>query len=282
MPSHHPTSLSSDPESTVSELRLLGIRFWTGETDDLLQWMDTHGGVLTVPSGPSLGATGSDPFLLEAYRSSTWAVVDGGYVALILRCVLRRKAPRISGLQLIERLFADPELAVPMRERNILWVVPHDAERKRISAFLESKGFELDHQDFYEAPFYQTDADFNDTLLIQRIEDEQPDWIVLCIGGGRQEKLAHWIGRQTQEVETSDPDDEDLKISHPAILCTGAAIAFFTGGQAQIPRWADRCYLGWLFRILEEPRLYLPRYFDAAWQLPVLLWRFRRDLWENQ
>ncbi len=34
----------------------------------------------------------------------------------------------------------------------------------------------------------------------------------------------------------------------PAILCLGAAIAFLSGGQANIPNWADRLMLGWLFR----------------------------------
>jgi UDP-N-acetyl-D-mannosaminuronic acid transferase (WecB/TagA/CpsF family) len=32
----------------------------------------------------------------------------------------------------------------------------------------------------------------------------------------------------------------------PAILCLGAAIAFLSGGQANIPNWADRLMLGWL------------------------------------
>lgn len=261
--------MSSSPDSNA--FRFLGIRFWNGSTDSLLREMDLLGGVLTVPSAPSLAQAGRDRTLLHAYRSSRWAVVDGGYIALILRFVCWRSARRISGRQLIERLFADEELAVPMRERTILWVVPNPAEEERIHPFLLRQGFRDEKQFYYHAPFYRTDDEFLDRGLLARVADEKPDWLIICIGGGRQEKLAYWLAREAAATGTP---------KKPAILCTGAAIAFFTGSQATIPRWADRLYLGWLFRIFENPRLYIPRYFGACWQLPLMLWRFRKELRE--
>jgi UDP-N-acetyl-D-mannosaminuronic acid transferase (WecB/TagA/CpsF family) len=63
----------------------------------------------------------------------------------------------------------------------------------------------------------------------------------------------------------------------PAIHCIGAAIAFLSGDQVHIPEWADRFYLGWLFRCMSSPRRYVPRYFSAP-QLVPLLWRYRDQL----
>ena len=42
-------------------------------------------------------------------------------------------------------------------------------------------------------------------------------------------------------------------------MCTGAAIAFMTGEQAPINKFIDKIYLGWLMRIIWNPKLYLGR-----------------------
>jgi hypothetical protein len=41
--------------------------------------------------------------------------------------------------------------------------------------------------------------------------------------------------------------------------------------------WADRFYLGWLLRLLRQPRVFGPRYLSAA-KLPFLIFRYRADL----
>lgn len=252
---------------TDPKIQFLGIEFWNGETAALLQRVDDTGGSLTVPSAPSLAQADTDPTLLRAYRESDYAVVDGGYIALILRWILGQPAKRISGLQIIEKLFIDVDTAVPMKERKIIWVVPNSEEKERISNLLSAQNFDLSLQHFYDAPFYATDDAFKDQLLAEIIDQFEANWVILCIGGGRQEKLAYWL---------SGP--HALCSRTPAVLCTGAAIAFFTGGQASIPNWADKLYLGWLFRIFQNPRLYIPRYFAAFYALPRMLWRRRNEL----
>jgi len=63
----------------------------------------------------------------------------------------------------------------------------------------------------------------------------------------------------------------------PAIHCIGAAIAFLSGDQVFIPVWADKFYLGWLFRTLSEPGRFLPRYWNAR-KLYSLIHRYRDQL----
>ncbi len=254
-----------------NKIEFLGIPFWNAETDALLQEIDKSGGVLTVPSAPSLARAGHDKLLLEAYQSSTWSVVDGGYIALIVRWIFGKEVRRISGFQLIRRLFVDAHKAVPMQERQILWVVPNQAERARIEGFLRQQGFAALSQEYYLAPQYAEASDFRDKQFENRIRRLQPDWVVMAIGGGKQEKLALFAHRALDDLERK-----------PVFLCTGAAISFFTGGQARIPIWADRYYIGWLIRIFENPKIYFPRYAAAAWQLPKILWCFRHSLWKRE
>jgi UDP-N-acetyl-D-mannosaminuronic acid transferase (WecB/TagA/CpsF family) len=86
---------------------------------------------------------------------------------------------------------------------------------------------------------------------------------MLAIGGGVQERLG--LGLRARLT------------NRPGILCLGAAIAFLTGGQVAIPVWADRFFLGWLFRLASNPRKFWRRYRDAL-RLAPLLWRWRERL----
>ena len=81
--------------------------------------------------------------------------------------------------------------------------------------------------------------------MLNFIKKFKPKYIVINIGGGTQEPLAIYIRNNTK-----------FKIS---IMCTGAAIAFMTGEQAPINKIVDKIYLGWLLRIVWNPRLYLGR-----------------------
>jgi len=256
--------------------QFLGIKFWNSTTQNLLQAADREGGLFTVPSAPSLAMMRHDPLLAEAYQGSDFAVVDGGYVALVLRFFFGRNLPRISGLQILQRLVGErAKRSIPFDERKTLWVVPSQAERERIDYFLEDSGFHSPLRKWYLAPYYQKDTDYEDKALLEMVETEKPDWIILCIGGGKQEKLGHflrnsWSGRE-MGVERKNG---------PVILCTGGAIAFLTGGQANIPTWADRLYLGWLFRVLQSPKTFFPRYWNAAYEFPRLLWDWRHRLFD--
>ena len=254
----------------------LGLRFWNDETDLLLQEMDSNGGMLAVPSAPSLAQASTDPLLQKAYQQADWSVMDGGYVALIVRA-FGKAVKRISGLQLVQKITAKAgESPIPLRDREILWVIPSEEEGSRIGSFLESQGFEPGKQHYYLAPFYKTDEDFNDGILKERIGEIRPDWIILCLGGGRQEKVGYFI----RSTAATDPAGSGRR-NGPVILCTGAAIAFLTGGQANIPTWADRLYLGWFLRICQKPGAFLPRYVKAAWQFPLAMWR-QRGNWFKQ
>jgi len=60
-------------------------------------------------------------------------------------------------------------------------------------------------------------------------------------------------------------------VYRPAVVCTGAAIAFLSGKQAHIPIWADRTGLGWLWRCFYDPKKFIPRYLSALSLFMVIL-----------
>ncbi|HAF58450.1 MAG TPA: hypothetical protein DCL00_02575, partial [Opitutae bacterium] len=86
-----------------------------------------------------------------------------------------------------------------------------------------------------------------------------PGSVFIQLGGGVQERLGIYL-------------KENLSYK-PSIYCTGAALAFLSGQQVKIPRWADRLYLGWLFRCFFKPSVFIPRYTKAL-RLLMLLARY--------
>jgi hypothetical protein len=135
------------------------------------------------------------------------------------------------------------------------WILASEESARRNCAWLRRQGIELAAADMYIAPLYG--KTILDPVLIKRINERRPRHIVVTLGGGTQERLGLYLR-----------DELNCK---PSIHCIGAAIAFLSGDQVQIPRWADRMYLGWLFRCLSDPRRYMPRYWDARKLLSLMI-----------
>src|SRR5262245_3284275 len=142
------------------------LTFWPGSVEELMSAMaqDQGGGLMVFPSAPALCIAESDPLYWKAHVTADYALLDSGYLALVLRA-LGRTANRISGLRFLETFVLDPACAYPVREKRFLWVVPDREEEGRIRQLLVKNGFSETLQNFYLAPFYKTDEDFRDPAL---------------------------------------------------------------------------------------------------------------------
>ncbi len=227
---------------------ILGIPFFQGSCDAAVR-IAQRGGLIVAPSGPGLAQDlVQDPAYAEAVRGADLALVDSGYLACLYFLFHRRSLRRISGLAFLQGCL-EQWSALLQRPGSSLWVMPSAAESSANRQWLAGQGIELATSACYIAPRYPREK-VEDEILLQRLREQQPDFVFINIGGGIQEKLGAWLRARL------DPP--------PALICTGAAIAFMSGTQAPIPRWADKFYLGWLIRILWNPRHFLPRYAGAV------------------
>ena len=101
--------------------------------------------------------------------------------------------------------------------------------------------------------------DIDDRNLLGLVGRHRPGQVIIAIGGGAQEKLGYYLR-------------ENLSY-RPAIHCIGAALGFITGDENTIPDWADRAYLGWFFRLLAQPSVFIPRLI-RGFELPWLIWKY--------
>ena len=90
-----------------------------------------------------------------------------------------------------------------------------------------------------------------DKTLLAKLNNlkEKPKYIMINLGSGVQEPLGYYL-------------KNNLKFS-TSIICTGAAISFLTGSQAKISPFVDKLGLGWLWRCIKTPKIFIPRYLGA-------------------
>ncbi len=233
-------------------IKILGINFFNGPVIEVVQAIKS-GGLLVVPSGPGLASIKNDPTYYKSLQLADIVIADSGFMALLWNASHKAKVKRISGLEFLINCFSDMDLK---HNGEMLLVNPNHYEAKANNLYLQKNGFNVTGSNSYIAPMYKKDK-IEDKILLQMIEKRRPKYVIINLGGGVQEILGAYLKNNLSYK--------------PAIICTGAAIAFLSGEQAHIPNWADKLFIGWLFRCIEKPKLYIPRYFSALKLIMVMM-----------
>ncbi|MDR1581889.1 MAG: WecB/TagA/CpsF family glycosyltransferase [Prevotellaceae bacterium] len=251
--------MSNDLTMPVISQRILGINFFVGNiannVDKALQ-----GGLTIVPAAPAL----AENFMQsseyrEALLSADLVITDSGFMVIMWWLMTGKKLPKNSGPAFFREFIKREDF---QNGRQIFWVMPSDEEQQRTCRWLKRQGITIADANFYVAPFYGKGS-VEDMQLLSKIELQKPDIVLIGLGGGVQERLGWFLRRKLNYL--------------PCIFCLGAAIAFQTGGQANIPVWADKLFLGWLFRIIQSPRKFWRRYWNA-FRLAPIMWKYRDEL----
>ena len=265
--------------------QILGIKFFGGNSREAVEEITRTGGLLSAPAAPSMISLCRDADYREALLGADLVIADSGFMVLLWRLFTGERVPRISGLEHVKRLLEHESVREP---GAVLWVVATERSREKLRDFLgetravasesraagstESRPTELPFPSssvsaaqfpptVYVAPKYSRPVE--DPALLALVRQKRPQHIVIAVGGGIQDKLGRYLLAQLEE--------------RPAVHCIGAAIGFLTGDQVRIPDWADKYYLGWFFRSLAQPKVFVPRFWSAR-KLPWLIARYRDRL----
>jgi exopolysaccharide biosynthesis WecB/TagA/CpsF family protein len=246
------------PSAEGEQRTILGIHFFIGTAAQAVRRM-RDGGLLVVPAAPALKDLETKPAYREALVNADMAIADSAYMVMVWNRLQHDRIRRLSGLEYLRELLKQSDVR---QAGNVLWIMASPASAERNLAWLAEQGITVPEDCVYLAPMYSDDA-ITDPSLLARIEQVRPQHVILTLGGGTQERVGLYLKRNLSYL--------------PSIHCIGAAIAFLSGDQVRIPIWADRSYLGWLYRSISEPRRYMPRYWDAR-KLLFLLVRYRERL----
>jgi len=237
--------------------QILGLQFFTGSTAQAVELMKT-GGLLVVPAAPALKDLPLNPAYREALLGADLTITDSAFMVLLWNMLQRDSIPRVSGLAYLRRLLLEDDFRKP---GNTFWIMASPASSARHITWLTSQGITVPDNCVHHAPLYGDPIE--DEALLAALRAARPRHIVVTIGGGTQERLGFYLKHNL-----------DFR---PAIHCIGAAISFLSGDQVKIPVWADKLFMGWLFRCLSDPNRYVTRYWSARKLLPLIL-KYRERL----
>jgi len=240
-----------------SSRQILGIQFFNGDVDEAVASMIRDGGFLVAPSGTCFARLREDETYRRAVVAADLAIADSGLMVVLWRLLRRESVQRISGLKYSKRLLA----RLKGEGTEVFWVLPTESARQKLFDWSRREAVSIDRENSYVAPRYGSDVE--DRKLIALIQEHRPMHVIIAIGSGAQEKLGYYLR-------------EHLSY-RPAIHCIGAALGFITGDQPAIPDWADRFFLGWLWRLVAQPSIFISR-LSRALELPWLIWKYGEKL----
>jgi len=243
---------------TFSTCQILGIQFFNGNVEEAVAQLVQHGGFLVAPSGTCFARLREDETYRRAILSADLVIADSGLMASTWHLLRHENVQRISGFKYLKHLL---EKLKGEGTEEVFWVLPSERAQQRLFDWSRREAFPITRENCYVAPRYGPEVE--DRNVLEMIQQHRPTHVIIAIGSGAQEKLGHYLR-------------ENLSY-RPAIHCIGAALGFITGEQTAIPDWADRLYLGWLWRLVAQPHIFIPR-LSRAVELPWLIWKYGEKL----
>jgi len=213
---------------------------------------------LVFPAGPALSSIKINSNYHKALQNADFVLLDSGLLVLLINIFRGSNLKKFSGYKFLHLFLRRRKT----RNEKILLINPDFENQKKninfIKKFIKEKNIYS-----YIAPQYASKK-IKDRKLLTYINSIQPKNVLINLGGGTQEILGFFLKQ---------------KLKHKLnIICTGAAISFMTKDQAPINTFLDKIYLGWLTRIIFNPKIYLPRYLKAL-KLLIIFFKERNNIY---
>ena len=225
----------------IKKIKIFNIIFTDGNYNHLKNLLD-KGGLLVAPSGPGLASIKNDIKYYHSLKNANIVLFDSSYLCLLLKIIKNINVKKFSGLLFLKKFLS----SLKNNKEKIFLIDPSESESNANKKYFKKLNINKIYQ--YVSPIYKKDKIF-DIKLLNRIKKIRPKYIIINLGGNVQEVLGYYLKKNLNYK--------------PSIICTGAAIAFLTKKQAQIPDFLDKLHLGWMVRCIFNPLKFIPRYLTA-------------------
>ena len=228
--------------------------------DELLAWLQQHwqdgerGLLIGHHNLHSLFLCQRDPLVRSFYRNCQRCYIDGVPVLWLLRAagLDTRKGQRFSLMD------GFPALLDWLRDENlsVYYLGGSRLAAERARAWLARDYPQL-------RAVVQHGYDLVDASTISAINQFRPDLLLVGMGMPRQEA---WLLQHRAQLDAG------------AMLQAGGTLDYYTGLQARPSPQLSRMGLGWLFRLVHNPRRLWRRYLVTPWALLLPILRLRQAL----
>jgi UDP-N-acetyl-D-mannosaminuronic acid transferase (WecB/TagA/CpsF family) len=227
-------------KKVIKTLVFFGVTFYEVDYYKIIEILKKSKGYLVAPAASALSQIKNNKLFHISLKKSRIAIFDSGFFCICLFLLKGIYFKKFSGFKFIKFFLQDNNV----KKDKILSLDSSKQDLKINSSYLKKRGFRFIKN--YICPIYDSKKIY-DYSLLKTINKYRPKFIIINLTGTVQEPLAFFINKNLRYK--------------PMILCTGAALSFFTGRQAPINTFVDNFFLGWLFRILFNPIRHVPRIF---------------------
>ncbi len=208
-------------------------------------------GLFVFPSGPGLASIEKSHKYYQSIKQADLVFFDSGFFVILLKVFKNISVYKLSGFKFLNSFFS---YLKKNNHKSVFCIDPNLKFSKSNKKFLNHLGVRKVYN--YLAPKYKITT-LSDRRVLKLIQKTKPDYVLTNIGGGRQEILGLYLKKNLKFKTT--------------ILCTGAAISFFTKDQAPISTLIDKMYLGWLMRLIFNPNVFFKRYLFSLRLIPMVI-----------
>lgn len=219
---------------------------------------------ISTPNLNFLIASQSDSDFRDSVINSELSIADGMPLIWVARWLGIPLPERVTGSGLIEMLRKNHSSSSdPI---NVFFFGGEEGIAEQACQVINKEQAGLACAGFY-SPGFGSVGDMSNSAIIETINDSNADFVIVALGASKGQQ---WI-EQNRE-----------KLSAPVISHLGAVVNFVAGNVQRAPAWMQKTGLEWVWRILEEPKLWRRYFLDGIRfvslvirrVLPYAVWKF--------
>jgi N-acetylglucosaminyldiphosphoundecaprenol N-acetyl-beta-D-mannosaminyltransferase len=183
-----------------------------------------------------------DKVYCEIQNGGLMAIPDGGPLSTVGRKRGHKNMSRTTGPSLMGGLF---KVSVENGYRHYFYGSTEETLEKLYNQLtVDYPGIQI--AGMYSPPFRPISPE-EDEEIVKRINETQPDFVWIGLGAPKQEK---WMAEHQGKVDG-------------LMLGVGAGFDYFAGNIHRAPQWMQKSNLEWMYRLIQEPKRLLKRYFHT-------------------
>lgn len=184
----------------------------------------------------------NDSELKKIVNDADIVLVDGQPLVWISKWYKRPVKAKVSGSDLIPKL-----CNVAAKKKYTIFIIGGKegiAEKAKLNLEKSNPGIQV--VGTYSPPFGFEKDEEELKQINKMITEVHPNILIACFGCPKQEK---WIYNNYHKY--------DATVS----ICAGATVDFLAGNIKRAPRWMSDIGLEWLYRLIQDPKRLVRRYF---------------------
>lgn len=234
-------------KQTLRYCTILGTNINVTDMDKTICYIDEHldelrGNYICVSNVHTTVMSYRDEEYRKVQNSGAMALPDGKPLSIVSRLRGYGEACRVPGPDLMIRIFKESE---KKGYRHYFYGSTDQTLYELKEKLLADYPF-LNIVGMYSPPFRNLTSE-EDESIIRQINEARPDFIWVALGAPKQEKWMY---------------EHQFKLNG-IMLGVGAAFDFSAGTVKRAPKWMQECCLEWLYRITQDPKRLIPRYFNT-------------------